>query len=302
MHFSARVLLLLVAALFAHRNLRLRRGDRRGALRFALFMASLVMLHWIFGAHHVSGAAEVDLLFGALYVAAFMFVQIWIFYIALEPYMRRVWPRMMVSWMRLLDGRFRDPLVGRDVLMGCLLGTTMPFLNRRFALLVEDWLGVEASAFPQDMAVAQFDVLGGTRQAISEFFLIHLNALATVLYFFLALFVLRLLTRRSWLAGGAFVILATAVYASTYGPIAMAVVVVGWGLQVFFLFRFGWAAFMVSIVVSVILKTFPLTLNPASWYSHLTLLSMLFVGGLTLWSFKVSLGDRPAFGDILADA
>ena len=118
----------------------------------------------------------------------------------------------------------------------------------------------------------------------------------------LALFVLRLLTRRSWLAGGVFVILATMLYGSSYGPIAMASVAVGWGLHVFFLFRFGWVAFMVGIVVSVILKTFPLTLNPASWYSHLTLLSLLFVGGLTLWSFRVSLGGRPVFGDILADA
>ena len=208
----------------------------------------------------------------------------------------------MVSWMRLLEGRFCDPLVGRDILMGCLLGATSPFMNSRFALLVEDWLGVEAVVFPQDMAVAQLDVLGGTSQAISEFFLIHLNVLTTVLYFFLALSVLRLLTRRSWLAGGAFAILATTVYASTYGPVGMAAVAVGWGLQLFFLFRFGWVTFIVTLVVSNILKTFPLTLDPASWYSHLTLLSLLLVGGLTLWSFKVSLGDRPAFGDILADA
>ena len=123
-----------------------------------------------------------------------------------------------------------------------------------------------------------------------------------MLYFFLVLFVLRLLTRRSWLAGGAFVILATTVYGSTYGPIGMAAVAVWWGLWVFFLFRFGWVTFIVTLVVSDMLKTFPLTMDPTSWYSHLTLLSLLFVGGLTLWSFKVSLGGRPAFGDILADA
>jgi serine/threonine-protein kinase len=47
---------------------------------------------------------------------------IWALYIALEPYVRRRWPATLVSWSRLLAGRFRDPLVGRDVLVGCLAG------------------------------------------------------------------------------------------------------------------------------------------------------------------------------------
>ena len=37
--------------------------------------------------------------------------------------MRRRWPATLVSWSRLLAGGFRDPLVGRDVLFGCLLGS-----------------------------------------------------------------------------------------------------------------------------------------------------------------------------------
>ena len=29
---------------------------------------------------------------------------------------------MLVSWVRVLEGRFRDPLVGRDLLLGCAVG------------------------------------------------------------------------------------------------------------------------------------------------------------------------------------
>ena len=43
---------------------------------------------------------------------------VWIFYMALEPYVRRIWPEMVISWSRLLAGRWFDPLVGRDVLAG----------------------------------------------------------------------------------------------------------------------------------------------------------------------------------------
>ena len=46
----------------------------------------------------------------------------WLIYIGLEPYVRRVWPRTLISWTRLLSGQVRDPLVGRDVLIGMLVG------------------------------------------------------------------------------------------------------------------------------------------------------------------------------------
>jgi hypothetical protein len=40
-----------------------------------------------------------------------------------EPYARQSWPKLMVSWQRLLNGRLRDPLVGRDVLLGIVAGS-----------------------------------------------------------------------------------------------------------------------------------------------------------------------------------
>jgi serine/threonine-protein kinase len=135
MHIAANVLAILGGALLARRNLRLGRGDRRGAFRLALYMFSLVMLHWVFGAHHVPESSEVDLFFGALYRAFFTFALAWLFYVALEPYVRRVWPEMMISWIRLLDGRFRDPLVGRHVLMGCMVGALLELVQRAYQFI-----------------------------------------------------------------------------------------------------------------------------------------------------------------------
>jgi hypothetical protein len=51
-------------------------------------------------------------------------------YIALEPWVRRWWPHAIVGWARVIAGRWRDPLVARDVLvalstivaLGCLAG------------------------------------------------------------------------------------------------------------------------------------------------------------------------------------
>ena len=45
---------------------------------------------------------------------------LWLFYIALEPDLRQRWPHRIISWSRLLAGRWHDPLVGRDLLIGGL--------------------------------------------------------------------------------------------------------------------------------------------------------------------------------------
>jgi hypothetical protein len=45
-----------------------------------------------------------------------------VFYLALEPHVRRRWPTVLVAWSRVLSGRWRDPLVGRDVLAGVAMG------------------------------------------------------------------------------------------------------------------------------------------------------------------------------------
>ena len=45
----------------------------------------------------------------------------------------------MIGWSRILAGRFSDPLVGRDLLAGSLLGTLV-ILVSRFEPLLSGWL------------------------------------------------------------------------------------------------------------------------------------------------------------------
>ena len=48
---------------------------------------------------------------------------------AIERYVRRRWPEILVAWPRLLSGEFRDPLVARDI--GCDCSLFFPHLSRR---------------------------------------------------------------------------------------------------------------------------------------------------------------------------
>jgi serine/threonine-protein kinase len=110
--------LFIAACLMARWNLRHGRGDRRGAFRLAVYFFSVQFLAWIFGATHVAALDELGYMVLAVAMNLFVATLIWVVYLALEPFVRRRWPDTLVSWTRLLDGRFKDPLVGRDLLLG----------------------------------------------------------------------------------------------------------------------------------------------------------------------------------------
>ena len=52
----------------------------------------------------------------------------WLTYLGLEPYIRRFSPDSLIGWTRLISGRWRDPHVGRDVLIGISAGLAMTIL------------------------------------------------------------------------------------------------------------------------------------------------------------------------------
>jgi serine/threonine-protein kinase len=116
--------LLVAGTIFARRNVRMGRGDRKGSFRVSAFAFSTVMLAWILAGHHVSDAPGEFVMFIRAFSAALTWaVFAWLSYMALEPYVRRRWPDVLISWTRLLSGKVWDPLIGRDVLTGALLGT-----------------------------------------------------------------------------------------------------------------------------------------------------------------------------------
>src|SRR5207244_7646327 len=81
------------SALLALKNLRLGRGDRRGATRMAILYFAVRMLLWLFVEHHNgSPAREYQLFVLDLALAVFFAVFLWLLYVALEPFVRRRWP------------------------------------------------------------------------------------------------------------------------------------------------------------------------------------------------------------------
>jgi hypothetical protein len=68
-------------------------------------------LLWIVRQHHVKTFWEIALFVTSAGVTLFVAALLWVLYVGLEPFVRRRWPHVLVSWTRVLAGAWRDPLV-----------------------------------------------------------------------------------------------------------------------------------------------------------------------------------------------
>jgi serine/threonine-protein kinase len=286
--------MLVGGVLLARRNLRLGRGDRRGAALIAGFVYAVWAVAWSLGAHHVSSVDEFGqvlmfLVFGVSFSAFF-----WVVYVALEPYVRRRWPDALVSWSRLLAGGFRDPLVGRDILFGCLLGA-FGIASVRFGWHVPGWLG-HPPLQPYFGPTWQFL---GARPVIADQSNNLIAALAVSFVILFTLFLLRALLRKQWLAAIVCVLLITFFRPPSADPFTAVTVVsilITTSLTVFLFLRFGLLAVVASYFFDDILGNFPLTTQMSAWYSGLSFAGILMMAAIAIYAFYTSLGGRPAFG------
>ena len=121
--------LLAGAAWAAWRNVHRGRADKQGAFRLAAFTFFLFVAIWIVSPHVDDVLDEQQRFFISMGLALFVAAVLYLLYLGLEPFVRRSWPTMLMGWSRMLAGRIRDPLVGRDVLVGAALGAALALMN-----------------------------------------------------------------------------------------------------------------------------------------------------------------------------
>jgi len=290
---SGLVLIVLFAAgLIARRNVRLGRGDRKGAFRLALLMFALGSVAALLKGHYVASADMIGRTLLSNVFPLFVAASVWVFYLAMEPYLRRIWPQTMVSWVRLLDGRVRDPLVARHVLVGLVFGVAFRLLDQSYQLLCER-LGLASglsdmfSGPPIDVALAG---LSDMRSAVSNLFVCSVAALIFPLGTILLLLLFRMALRRDWLAivTWTLVVSVTAVPPG-FDPAALIL----WGtagsaLFLLALFRCGLVTVWTAVLTVMLLTAFPLTADPSSWYFTRTLLVLVMLGTIAWLGFRLA--------------
>jgi serine/threonine-protein kinase len=298
--FLALFLAVLMGAVFlARRNLRLGRGDRRGAFRLAVFVLVILALAWGIEAHHLPTSYEFALFViitsAALFIAAF----VWLLYIGLEPFVRRRWPNALISWNRVLAGQFRDPLVGRNVLMGVALGVAGVCLLGTLRHFAEGWFG----RLPPRPMMTSLEPLLGARGMIGGLLGIIPDEFGFALGLFFLFVLLRLLLRKDWVAAAVFVLIFAALnaFSGKYPLVGAVFGAVSVGIVIFVLKRFGLFCLMVFFTTSNVLNAFVHSIQLSQWYAAPTLLGVLFVLALAAYGFRVSLAGRPIFSGAALD-
>jgi serine/threonine-protein kinase len=288
------LILFVVAAVFARHNWKTGRGDVRGAAVLGVATFAAALLAAIMSAHDIAGSWVLPLAIEEGVFAALM-------YMALEPFVRRQWPRALITWSRVLAGEWRDPVVGRDVMIGVLAAVAINCLSEALYLGFSPWGAPTASI--DEIRTLQFllDQLMGTRIIVAAAFSALYLGLSTALQMFSLMFLCRACLRRPWLATLAYVglglvspLASIAVASYSQGDwIESVVVVLIVVFSVVMMVRFGLLALVVNNAVGVFVERGLLTNNFGAWYGESSLVVVVVVSALALWAFRTSLGGRP---------
>jgi serine/threonine-protein kinase len=297
--------LILLAALIvlAVRNVRAGRGDIRRATRLGLAIMSASAGAWLIGAHHSITHKQTQLIL-VLGQSGWLALVYGLIYLALEPAIRRRWPWRITGWARLLDGRWRDPMVGRDVLIGLAIGAVSLIVDR-VAWLSAEWAGVPPIPITGTGPLALW--VTGPPAPLWVLLAASTNVSLSVPTFLLSMsFVCFLVFRREWLAWGAVGLFSLALFtAPMLGPsptgnalrLFWSGLILGLGL--FTLARFGMLASAAALLCEIILSLVPLTADLSAWYSTQGVIGALIVTALAVYALLIATRGQGLFGEWL---
>jgi serine/threonine-protein kinase len=287
--------LLLAALIVARYNLKVGRGDTKGASKLAVLVFLVISLARLIDAYHVPElGGELWIFFQSISLALFISAFTWLFYIALEPFLRRSWPELLISWSRLMAGDFRDPLVGRDVLVGGLLGLCYAGSNY-LTILVPQWSG---TVVPPTIAGNTSEAFSGIGGLVVHF--LHIFGEPIFAAIFLSFLLLLLLTvlRKKWLAivgMWLFIFLLNMDWASSHQWIFWFHLLLTATLITLAAARFGLLALYSCFLFAALSSGFPITSDFSSWYAGSTLFVFIMMMSLSIYGFYTSLAGQKIF-------
>ena len=277
--------------IFAVRNLRLNRADRKGAFRVGMVMASIMFVIWIGTAHHVADPREYSLLLAAIGVSVYAGLAMCLLYLALEPAVRSRWPQALVTWNRLIAGRFGDAQVGAHVLTGAALGSAL-----RALMSIRGVLEYRANGVPFGN---DLDGSGGALEWFSFSAQTLQASLTSGLLVFFAIFGFRVLFRKDHWAAIATAIFLTLISnngvsdeTSSNVWVTRIILLVIFAVLTMVLTRMG----LVSCAAALFFLNAPehINLGPglSGWYTPYGLATLALLMAIAVYAFWRSIGTR----------
>jgi len=279
-------IVLVAAVLLARRNVKLKRSDTRGAVRLAAFVLAIYMLQHILTMYHAPSQTEWARIGASISKALYNAALVWLLYLAVEPFVRRRWPKTIVSWTRILGGKLRDPLVGGDILIGTAFGLL-------WALLFEGLFLIDQSRGGLPNPSGLGDGLLGLRYLFGGFAGQLASSVISAFASFFVIFLLRLLLRNEWLTAAVFVAIFVATRA--LGGVDLWTIpffVVVYAVFALLLLRYGIVPLIVGTLTVDCLLNAPLTANFSSWYVTSSLVSLLVFLAIAAYGFRSTVAGK----------
>ena len=276
---------------FAFLNLKRGRGDRVGARRLAWAAFTLQMLTFFFRTHFVASSDLIGVVFLAIATSLLYAGAMWLLYIALEPYVRRNWPQTIISWTRLVSGRLRDPLVGRDIVSGVLLGMAWVVI-----IEIGNLLSIRLG---NALQLGSSDLLGGFRESVGYYLSVATNSIQGALAFFLLLVLIKLIVRNQWLSVLIFVAIQVTprLLGSDHILLDLVIWTIVFLIAALAVVRFGLIALGIGVFLADVLLNVPYSLDFSNWYAAHNLLIVFSFFAIGLWGFYLSLGGKKLIKD-----
>jgi hypothetical protein len=193
----------------------------------------------------------------------------------------------------VLAGGFRDPLVGRDILIGAVFGLGIVVCNFYLANLAPQWLGYAPGIpwldFPATrlLGIRSF-AFGFTQQifgALIQSFIL--------LFFLLLIYIIVRHDRLAFLA--VWVIVALALSLTHETPAGVPFACLGAAMVVWVLYRHGLLSLIVALFFVHLVIFYPITSEFSAWYAADFVLALLIALALAGFGFYTSLAGEPLF-------
>jgi serine/threonine-protein kinase len=293
------ILMFAAAALIARHNVRKGRGDRRGAAQLSGFVLLSAVAVWVLNNKHVAdpGTEMTRFFVGQPLWAVGL---LWLLYLAVEPYVRRFWPTTLVSWSRLMAHQWRDPLVGRDILFGVVLGILLRTLG------VGATYGSLRLGYTMSPDVPELAELLGTADVIARTLNQVFNAALNAIFAVFGMVLLKMIVKREWVASAVAMALAMILAVRGIfdgGSVALNLVasIVVVAVIVLTIQRLGLVAITSLFFVNFVLSSAVITLDTSRWFFSHSLVLLAIPAALAVYGFYISRGGEPLFGKPVLD-
>ena len=188
----------------------------------------------------------------------------WQLYLALEPALRSRWPQSIITWKRVLSGRFLDTQVGAHTLMRVGMGIVITT-----AFMFKGWFNLERSG--------SLGASGIHVTSASDWLATHIltanGALTMGLIIFFTISGLKVL----------FHLELPAMLIACFG------IILG-------LVRFDMLTTIVAVFVTNTMGGLATTADPTVWFMPFTIATLVFVAALAILAFWRSLGGQSLAG------